>query len=199
MKRKLLGDQSSARPQGIGMEVLRNAMFAAVLLAGGMTAQAAEPGREALVADFTQATGVEAVIESSLRQAEQMVADQQATTVDNLRRAGLSEPALAEVGVAFDAFAKRVLRSWATDEAARIYAGAIAASMSDEDLRKSVEFFRSSEGQRSLGAAADANTKLQAYIQSSMAQVMGPALKDFTDQVQAITKTDLQRRGQLPD
>lgn len=178
------------------MDVLRSALLAALLLATATIAQAAESDREALVADFTRATGVEAVIESSLDQAEKMVVDQQATTVDSLRRAGLTEPALAEVGLAFDAFTKRVLRSWSTEEAARIYAGAIAEAMSDEDLRKSVAFFKSNEGKRSLDAAASANTKLQTYIQSSMAQVMGPALKDFSDQVQTITKADLQRRSQ---
>ena len=160
-------------------------------------ASAAQTEREVLVADFTQALGIESLIDSSQRQTQQVVTSQREVILDNLRRTDLSTGAVEDIGASFDAIMQRIMTSWSAEEASRIYANAIASSMSDDDLKKSIAFYRSGEGQRSLGAAGDASAKLQEYVQSSMTKAMEPAMKEFMEKVRAISEADRRKRATL--
>jgi hypothetical protein len=114
--------------------------------------------------------------------------------LDNLRRAGLSDAALQQVQEGFDKVIDQVMTSWTPEEASRIYTTAIADSMSDDDLKKSIAFYHSSEGQKSLSAANEAGRKLQEYIQGSMTKAMEPALKEFMEQVRAIAAAERKKQ-----
>ena len=170
------------------------AVFVIALMSPTHASHASEETRPTLIAEFTRTLGIEKVIAASQQQSREATTAQKEVLMGNYRRAGMSEPAIAEIGKLFDEMVEQVLTSWSPQEASRIYTNVIAASMSDDDLKKAIAFYSSTEGQKSVSAAGEANRKLQEYIQSSMAKAMQPALESLMFKVQAIAAAEGQNQ-----
>jgi hypothetical protein len=181
-------------PENFAMRFLKFA-FVVALMSFTQTGHASEEDRATLIARFTHTLGIEQVIATSQQQSRQATTAQKELLLGNFRRAGISESAVAEIGSLFDEMVETVLTSWNPQEASRIYTGVIAESMSDDDLRKAIAFYGSSEGQKSVSVAGEANRRLQQYIQSSMTKAMQPALESLMAKVQAIAAADRQKQA----
>jgi hypothetical protein len=108
--------------------------------------------RQSLLKEYGDALGVEEMISSSKHATEQMVASSGERVLENFRQSGMSEDAIAQAGLLYQDVMKEVLGSWTAAEASRIYTEALAASMSDADLRAAIDFYKSTEGRRAYAA-----------------------------------------------
>lgn len=174
---------------------LLKAVFVIALMSSTQALHASEEDRATLVAEFTRTLGIEKVIAASQQQSRQSITAQKEVLFRNFRRAGISEAAVVEIGRLFDEMMEQVLTSWSPEEASRIYMGVIAESMSEDDLKKAIAFYGSTEGQKSVNIAGEANRRLQEYVQSSMEKAMQPALESLMVKVQAIAAAERQKQA----
>ena len=167
-----------------------------VFLSQAAFAVETSPEREALIKNFAETMGTAQILENAQEQVKKMVKGQGDSMIANMRKSGLSESALAEIHDAFDDVMHQVLSSWDSTEAYNIYAKAIAEEMSDDDLQKTIVFYKSDEGKRSSAAIGQAATKMQAYVQGSIEQAMDPAMKIFMDKIKTIVARDRAAQSQ---
>jgi hypothetical protein len=150
--------------------------------------------RQALLAEYGRALGVETMISSSMQATEQMAAASGERVLENFRQSGMSEDAIAQAGVLYQEVMKEVLRSWTAAEASRIYTEAVAASMSNDDLRAAIAFYTSTEGKRAQAATNTAAARLQAYIQDATTRSLQTAMARFSQELATVVAADAKKR-----
>ncbi len=155
-------------------------------------AEESTDARQALVVQFSQALGLEQMVTSMREKSQASIASTGEPLIDNMRKSGISETVLTEMRGYYQETMNVVLSSWTAEEAVRIYVQAIAASMTNDDLRKSVAFYKSEEGQHSVMAASSAVAQLQNYIENATSQALQQALPAFIEKVKAVAVRERQ-------
>jgi hypothetical protein len=89
---------------------------------------------------------------------------------------------------------QEVMDSWTAAEASRIYTEAVAAHMSNDDLRAAIDFYTSEEGTRTLEATNTAVASLQTYIQEETSRALQSAMTKFSARLAEVVAADAKGR-----
>lgn len=165
-------------------------VVAVMVLWAGCPVFAASAEREAMIAEFSEAMGLSQIITQSQRQAQENISIQVEALVANLRQNGMSATSIRDLRETFEQVMEKVVYSWSADEAVRIYCTALAESMSDDDLRTSIAFYTSPEGQSSQRAVSQAASLMQAYIHESLQRATHSAMQEFMENARAIAERE---------
>ncbi len=72
-------------------------------------------------------------------------------------------------------------------QAASVWAQSFAADLSDEDLRKIVEFSRTPAGREAMASSLNAGTQLRAYLAQTSSATLEKATQQYVAEIKAIT------------
>jgi hypothetical protein len=158
------------------------------LASSGLSAQEAE--RAPLAKQLAEVLGFEATMEA-LKKQTQLAVDQQISQVmDQIGKSFSNMPPefIKELTAAAQEFSHKVSTAWDTAEAAKVYSTALADVLPEEELRASIQHYRTPEGQHQLKAISEAGSKLTVYILSSVQQANDAAMREFISKVRLISE-----------
>ncbi len=170
------------------MKKLLLAFTATLLVFSNSYAQDIE--RSVLAKQLAEVLGFETMM-AGLRNQTQLSADQQVSQMmGQFKKSFPNIPPqfMKELGEAGAVFVQKTSTAWDTAEAARIYSGALADVLPENELRASIEHYRSSEGQLQLKAISEAAAKLNAYVLSSIQQASQAGTQEFISKLKLIVE-----------
>jgi hypothetical protein len=144
--------------------------------------------RQAYLTELTEAYDIEGTIgraqTESLAEAQHALASAKIQFADVLNH--LPPDRREKLDAAMDRFATAARGQWDLNEAAGVWTQAFAANLSDEDLKKIVEFSRTPVGQAQIAASRDAGNQLRTYLAQKRYAVMDKALQQYMTELRAI-------------
>jgi type II secretory pathway component PulJ len=165
-----------------------------LLALGALTASCASmhgapPTRQQCLAELTSDADVEGAIDrahtESLAAAHRSIERIKSEFAGQL--AGMNAQQREKFDAATDRFA---IASRATADAAQataLWAQGLAADLSDEDLRKIVEFSRTPAGRQVMAGSLTAAMQLQTYLEQQSSATLDKATRQYLAEIKAIT------------
>jgi hypothetical protein len=101
--------------------------------------------------------------------------------------AGMNAQQREKFEAATDRFAIASRASPDVAQAASVWAQSFAADLSDEDLRKAVEFGRTPAGRQAMASSLNAATQLHAYLAQKSSATLDKATQQYVAEIKAIT------------
>lgn len=144
--------------------------------------------RQAWLAELTAAYDVEGTIgreqAESLAEAQHALASAKIQFADVLTR--MPPDRRDKLDAAVDRFVTAARGQWDVTEATGVWSQAFAANLSDEDLKKIVEFSRTPAGEAQIAAERDAGNQLRSYLAARRHATMDKALQQYMTELKAI-------------
>jgi hypothetical protein len=145
--------------------------------------------RQAWLAELTAAYDIEGTIgreqTETLAEAQHALASMRVQFADVLGR--LPADRREKLDAATDRYVTAARGQWDVTEATGVWTQAFAANLSDEDLKKIVEFSRTPPGQAQIAADRDAGNQLRSYLAAKRHATMDRALEQYMTELKAIT------------
>jgi hypothetical protein len=165
-------------------------LIIAVFFLASSTLSAEEAGRITLAKQLAEVFGFEATMEDLKKQTEFSVDRQISQMMDQFKKSFSNVPPqlMKELAAAAEEFSHKVRNSWNAAEAAKVYSTALADVLPENELRASIEHYRTPEGQHQLKAINEAASKLNAYILGSIQQATEAATQEFFSRIRFIAE-----------
>lgn len=163
-------------------------VLAAILFLGTASTSLAEPQEQLnLAKEFSEVLGFQSMFNSLKAQTDRSLDQQIAQIMQQFRRelAGVPNDFFEEMDVAANEYMAKVKNAWNAQEAADIYARALAELLPPQELRKAIDHYRTPEGQNELKAINEAASRLNAYIAKNIQQASAVGLQEFIAKVKA--------------
>lgn len=160
----------------------------AALSASCASAPSTPQTRQGYIAELMQAYDIEGVISRSQTEA---LADAH-RNIERVRDqyggalAGLSAAQRQKVEAATDRFVKAARVAPDPNEAATVWAQSFAANLTEEDLKRIVEFSRTPAGRAHIAASRDATAQLRAYLVQKQNANTDKAAQQYSAELKAI-------------
>jgi len=158
-----------------------------ILLAIASPSLAQPPQPLNLAKELSEVLGFQSMFDSLKAQTDRSVDQQIAQMMRQIRKdlAGVPNEFFEDMDVAANEYKAKILNAWNPQEAANVYAGALAELLPPEGLRKAIEHYRTPEGQKELTAINQAASRLNAYISNNIQQASAAGLQEFIAKVRA--------------
>lgn len=142
--------------------------------------------------------GFDAMLESVRLDTIKMVDGQMNGMIAQLRNSNpnISNSVLKELNAAAQDFSRRIMNSWNSAEAARIYSAALVDGLPENEMVAAIEHYKTPEGRRELKVINDAVKKSNVYIMTSIQKESDAAMKDFLRDIRSIADRERKKRAQ---
>ena len=144
--------------------------------------------RQAYLKELTEAYDIEGIISrtqtESLAEAQHTLESAKIQFAEVFAR--LTPAQRDKLEAAVDHYVTAARGQWDVNEAAAVWTQAYAANLSDEDLKKIVEFTRTPAGQAEIAANRDAGNQLRTYLAQKRRAAMDKALQQYLADLKAL-------------
>lgn len=141
-----------------------------------------------MVAELSSLMGLGEIVDAIKLQSQQGIERQVAPIVSDFRRSGASVASQRELTAAIKHATATIAASWNSSEATNIYMNALAATLTNDDLKSAIRFYKSAEGKRAAGAAASAAQQMGTYVNSRIDASMPLVLEKLRQDIRAISE-----------
>jgi len=148
-----------------------------------------QPTRQQCLVELTSDADVEGAIDrahtESLAEAHRSIERIKSEFADQL--AGMNAQQREKFDATTDRFAIASRATPDVAQAAAVWAPSLAADLSDEDLRKIVEFSRTPAGRQVMASSLNAATQLHTYLEQNSSAALDKATQRYLAEIKAIT------------
>jgi hypothetical protein len=141
--------------------------------------------------------GFSDILESQRSSAAKMVEDQMNVIITQLQKSipNMPETVITEFRVAAQKFGSRIMNSWNSTEATKIYSSALIEGFSEDEISAAIAHYKTPQGKKELKIINEAVAKLNRYLMGSIQKETELAMKDFLNELKIIV--DREKRKQL--
>ena len=176
---------------------MKKIVFILMLIVAVTANNALAADKNDLAKDLMKAIGFDSMLESIHQDTVNMVKGQMDSMLAQIRQANpnITDEVMKEFNAAAQDFSSRVMNSWNTAEAAKIYSSALVDGLSEKDIRAAIEHYRTTEGQKELKVISAAAQKMNGYIMSNIKKEIDAATKDYVSQLRSIVERYKNKRN----
>lgn len=173
-------------------------LAAMVLLSTAAGSRAEQQERLVLAREFSEVLGFQSMFDSMKEQTDASLNRQIAEMMRQTRRnlAGIPSDYLDEMVVAANEYMDKLKNAWNAQEAADVYAEALAERLPPDALRKAIRHCRTPEGQKELKAINEAASRLNVYVTSSMEKASAEGLPEFLAKIKIAAERAQNRQAE---
>ena len=172
-------------------------MLVMVVFIGIMPSLASAADKTELATQLMKSLGFDAMLESVRTDAGKMVEGQMDGIIVQLRKTypNIPDSVMKQFRVSGQELNRRIINSWSSTEAAKIYSATLIDGLPENDMRAAIEHYTAAAGQRELKTINDAVKKTNAYIMGSIQRETEGAMNDFLNEIRS--SVEKARSGQV--
>jgi|GEM_PF-2375892 len=151
-------------------------------------ARADTSGREALVAEITQLTGVDEMVREAKKAMTQQANDATGQMFEQIRTGmpGLPKETWAAIQAAAEKMVRKVDASWNADEAIRVWQAEYTADFTESELREMIASAKTPLGRKQVAVGKRANAVLQKFLMERAKTALEAGVSDYVAELQRI-------------
>ncbi len=155
-----------------------------------MSSNALDADRSELAKELMNVLGFNAMLEATRQESIKMAEGQMNSVLSQIRQSNpkIDNEIMKELNASAQEFTRRVINSWDSMEAAKIYSAALIEGLPEKDMRAAIEHYRTPEGQKELEVITAAAQSMNSYISQRIQKETDAAMKDFLTQLRSIAE-----------